>query len=157
MNDFLKLEFLKKKFNLKDLYLIMEKDGNFYIGMRGDNEEFESFIYGNLGDKVKIFKDAHKEINFVIKEKILEYIKGHGGDIEVVDVNEVEGIIFVDLKNACSGCPHSVYTLTSGIKRVLIQFIPWVKEVKPVNEPREPKFNFKLVELIKKEVKIDKK
>ncbi|MEO0279755.1 MAG: NifU family protein [candidate division WOR-3 bacterium] len=149
MNISLNLESLKKKFNLKALYLIMEKEGTLYLGVRGGSKDFEKFIYENWGDKVKIFKKPKEEINFVIGEKILGYIKGHGGDIGIEDIDEEKGVIYVDLKDACSCCPHSVYTLTSGIKRVLVQFIPWVKEVKPVNETREPQFNFKLVELIK--------
>ncbi len=64
-------------------------------------------------------------------EKVLAEIKPalqrDGGDVELVDVNE--GVVKVELKGACAGCPMASMTLKMGIERVLKAQIPEVKEV----------------------------
>ncbi len=69
-------------------------------------------------------------------EKALEQIRGYlqadGGDVELVSVNEDDGIVEVRLKGACGGCPMATITLKNGIERTLKNAIPEVKEVKAV-------------------------
>ncbi len=50
-----------------------------------------------------------------------------GGDIQLVDVNE--GVVTVRLTGACGGCPMAAMTLQHGIKQVLKEQVPEVKEV----------------------------
>ena len=54
-------------------------------------------------------------------------LQADGGDVELVDVND--GVVKLRLKGACSGCPMSTMTLQLGIKRVLKEQVPEVKEV----------------------------
>jgi len=52
-----------------------------------------------------------------------------GGDVELVEVDEKEGVVKVKLTGACKGCPMSTMTLTMGIEKVIKAAIPEVKKV----------------------------
>ena len=54
-------------------------------------------------------------------------LQAHGGDVELVDVNE--GVVKLSLRGACFGCPMATITLHNGIERMLKERIPEVKEV----------------------------
>jgi len=66
-------------------------------------------------------------------EKILDEIRpslqADGGDVELVDVDEENGIVKLRLTGACAGCPFSTMTLQMGIERILKEKIPGVKKV----------------------------
>ena len=66
-------------------------------------------------------------------EKILDEIRpslqADGGDVELVDVDEENGVVKLRLTGACAGCPFSTMTLQMGIERVLKEKIPEVKKV----------------------------
>jgi Fe-S cluster biogenesis protein NfuA len=59
---------------------------------------------------------------------VREALQGHGGDVELVDVDD-EGTVQVRLTGACAGCPMSQMTLRMGIERALKQMVPEVKAV----------------------------
>ncbi|MNE95796.1 Fe/S biogenesis protein NfuA [compost metagenome] len=40
-----------------------------------------------------------------------------------------EGVVTVELRGSCSGCPSSTITLKSGIQNLLQRMVPEVKEV----------------------------
>ncbi len=52
-----------------------------------------------------------------------------GGNIELIDVSEPDGIVKVKLLGACGGCPMSQMTLKMGVERAIRQSVPEVKEV----------------------------
>lgn len=66
-------------------------------------------------------------------EKILNEIRpslqADGGDIELVDVDEKNGIVKVRLVGACAGCPMSAITLKEGVEKVLKEKVNGVKDV----------------------------
>lgn len=68
----------------------------------------------------------------VVEKDIKPMLMAEGGSIEVVDVNEKEGIVKVRLLGACGTCPMSMITLTAFVERVLRNKIPEVKKVVPV-------------------------
>ncbi len=79
-----------------------------------------------------------------MKEKVIEILnsvrgalQADGGDIELVDVDEVEGIVKVRLTGACGGCPMSQMTLQMGVERVVKQHVPQVKKVVAVRDEEE--------------------
>ena len=43
-----------------------------------------------------------------------------------------EGVVFLNMKGSCSGCPSSTATLKNGIENLLRHFVPEVVEVRPV-------------------------
>lgn len=59
-------------------------------------------------------------------------LQADGGDIELVDVNENEGVVKVRLVGACSGCPMSTMTLRNGVEQILKRFVPELKRLDAV-------------------------
>jgi Fe-S cluster biogenesis protein NfuA len=71
-----------------------------------------------------------------MKEKVAEVIdeirpalQADGGDVELVDVDEEEGVVKVRLTGACRGCPMSQMTLQMGIEQELKKQVPDVTKV----------------------------
>lgn len=55
-------------------------------------------------------------------------IQADGGDVELIDVSE-DGTARIRFHGACCGCPSANMTLYGGIRRVLIEKVPEVKQV----------------------------
>ncbi|MFW6264676.1 MAG: NifU family protein [Bacillota bacterium] len=63
-----------------------------------------------------------------IIDKIRPSLQADGGDVELVEVTD-DGVVKVQLKGACKGCPMSTLTVKNGIEKTLKQHVPGVKEV----------------------------
>ena len=72
----------------------------------------------------KTFKDKVSEII----DEIRPALQSHGGNIELVDVEE-DNTVKVRLQGACAGCPGAKMTLKNGVERRLQEVLPDVKEV----------------------------
>ena len=68
-----------------------------------------------------------KKVSEVIEE-IRPNLQSHGGDIELVGVDD-DNTIRVRLQGACSGCPGAKMTLKMGVERLLKEKLPETKEV----------------------------
>lgn len=68
------------------------------------------------------------EVQKVLNE-IRPHIQADGGDIELVDVDEKEGVVKVRFRGACVGCPMSQMTLAEGVGRSLKEKVRGVKDV----------------------------
>lgn len=55
-------------------------------------------------------------------------IQQDGGDVELVDVTG-DGTVKIRFQGACCGCPSANMTLYGGIRRVLVERVPEVKQV----------------------------
>lgn len=55
-------------------------------------------------------------------------IQADGGDVELVCVSP-DGVVSIRFHGACCGCPSANVTLYSGIRRVLVEQVPEVKQV----------------------------
>lgn len=62
-------------------------------------------------------------------ETLRPYLQSDGGDMELVSVDEDEGVVYLRLQGACVGCPSSMMTLQMGIENQLKTEIPQVKHV----------------------------
>ena len=76
-----------------------------------------------------------------MKDKVMQVLdslrislQADGGDVELVDVVEDQGIVKVRLTGACGSCPMSQMTLQMGIERILKQQLPEVKRVVAVQD-----------------------
>lgn len=61
-------------------------------------------------------------------------IQADGGDIELLDVDEAQGVVTVELSGACVSCPASTVTLKAGIERIMKDRVPGVTEVRQPGE-----------------------
>ena len=67
------------------------------------------------------------KINEVLDAKIRPAVARDGGDIKFKSFKD--GVVIVELKGSCSGCPSSVMTLKQGVQNLLCHYIPEVKSV----------------------------
>lgn len=86
----------------------------------------------NLEKSSTVIKDS--EIVVQIKElldtKVRPAVAMDGGDITFSDFKD--GVVFLHMQGACSGCPSSTATLKVGIENMLKHYLPEVKGVEPV-------------------------
>jgi Fe-S cluster biogenesis protein NfuA len=68
-------------------------------------------------------------IETTLNEKIRPLLQGHGGDVELINVDESSGTVTVKLQGSCAGCPSAQLTLRAGVERLLREHVPAVKEV----------------------------
>jgi len=80
------------------------------------------------------FDAADAETVAVIKElietRVRPAVANDGGDITFQGFRE--GVVYLHMRGACSGCPSSTATLKQGIENLLQHFVPEVVEVRPV-------------------------
>lgn len=69
-------------------------------------------------------------IKDLIETRVRPAVANDGGDITFKGFKD--GIVFLNMKGACSGCPSSTATLQHGIQNLLRHFVPEVTEVRPV-------------------------
>ena len=80
--------------------------------------------------KSKESDETINKINEVLDQKIRPAVARDGGDITFRSFKD--GIVTVELKGSCSGCPSSLMTLKQGVQNLLCHYIPEVKSVKAV-------------------------
>ena len=72
-----------------------------------------------------------KQIKELLDTRVRPAVAMDGGDI--VYQSFEEGIVYLHMQGACSGCPSSSATLKMGIENMLKHYIPEVKEVRPID------------------------
>jgi len=70
------------------------------------------------------------KINEVLDSKIRPAVARDGGDITFKSFKD--GIVTVELKGSCSGCPSSIMTLKQGVQNLLCHYITEVKSVEAI-------------------------
>ena len=70
------------------------------------------------------------KINEILDSKIRPAVAKDGGDITFKSFKN--GIVTVELKGSCSGCPSSIMTLKQGVQNLLCHYIPEVKSVEAI-------------------------
>lgn len=82
----------------------------------------------------EFFESADAETVAIIKDlietRVRPAVANDGGDITFKGFKD--GIVFLHMKGACSGCPSSTATLKHGIQNLLRHYVPDVVEVRPV-------------------------
>jgi len=78
-------------------------------------------------DLVENYGEIEKKIIDVLESKIRPAVSRDGGDITFKSFEK--GVVTVQLKGSCSGCPSSTITLKKGVENLLSHYIPEVKEV----------------------------
>jgi len=67
-------------------------------------------------------------------EVVRPAIQADGGDINLIDVDEADGVVTVELTGACVSCPASTVTLKAGIERIMKDRVPGVTEVRQLGD-----------------------
>ncbi len=67
-------------------------------------------------------------INELLETRVRPAVAGDGGDIAYRGF--ADGVVYLALQGACSGCPSSTATLKHGIESLLKHYVPEVVEVR---------------------------
>lgn len=68
-----------------------------------------------------------RQVEKLLDEQIRPGLAGHGGNIELVDIDN--NIIYIRLSGGCQGCMASKITLTQGIERIIKANFPDIEKV----------------------------
>ncbi|MCU7611097.1 NifU family protein [Anaplasma capra] len=103
-----------------------------YFSLR---EQHSNFEHGTHREEEKeFFDESDSEVVSRVKELIEGYVRPavaqDGGDIKFRGYKE--GVVFVHLRGACSGCPSAAVTLKDGVYSMLSYYVPEVKAVESV-------------------------
>ena len=71
-----------------------------------------------------------KQIKELLDTRVRPAVAQDGGDITFHGFDR--GVVYLNMKGACAGCPSSTLTLKMGIENLLRHYIPEVLEVRPV-------------------------
>lgn len=83
----------------------------------------EEFFNAEDAETVNTIKD-------LIETRVRPAVANDGGDITFRGYKD--GVVYLAMKGACSGCPSSTATLRHGIQNLLRHFVPEVQEVRPM-------------------------
>jgi Fe-S cluster biogenesis protein NfuA len=93
--------------------------GEASVPAAGSDEFFEE----DQADTVKTIKD-------LLDSRVRPAVAQDGGDITFKGFKD--GVVYLNMKGSCAGCPSSTATLKHGIENLLRHFVPTVAEVRQV-------------------------
>ena len=64
-----------------------------------------------------------------VLDTIRPALRSDGGDVELIDFDEEDGVVQLRLMGACGSCPVSMLTLKRGIEQRLTAAVPGVREI----------------------------
>jgi len=138
-NRLFELDYVTRVFYMSNFITVTKTEESDWLEIR---EELKSIIKDHLENGMPLLSDKNSkedpdpqsgepDLDRRIKEILDEYVKPaveqDGGAISFASFHD--GVVKVNLKGACSGCPSSLVTLKAGIENLLIRLIPEVKEV----------------------------
>ena len=92
-------------------------------GASAESDEADEFFDAADADTVATIKE-------LIETRVRPAVASDGGDITFKGFKD--GVVYLNMKGACSGCPSSTATLRHGIQNLLRHFLPDVTEVRPM-------------------------
>jgi len=77
-------------------------------------------------------KDAEtvEAIKELLESRVRPAVAGDGGDITFRGFRD--GVVFLEMKGSCSGCPSSTATLKNGVQNLLRHYLPVVAAVEQI-------------------------
>lgn len=91
----------------------------------------------NVSDEAAIAYDGEaagivKELKELIEARVRPAVARDGGDITFHSWDHELGIVRLNMRGACAGCPSSALTLKQGIENMLRHYVPEVNAVEQV-------------------------
>jgi Fe-S cluster biogenesis protein NfuA len=98
----------------------------------------KEFVKGAVESELKVQEEEQADVNFegtdaevkiqqILHDYVRPAVEQDGGAIAYKSFNE--GVVTVELRGSCSGCPSSTITLKAGIENLLKRMVPEVQEV----------------------------
>jgi NFU1 iron-sulfur cluster scaffold homolog, mitochondrial len=93
---------------------------------RADDADEDDTVYeGEAAEIVEQIKD-------LIETRVRPAVAQDGGDISFHSWEHEHGIVKLNMRGSCAGCPSSTLTLKSGIENLLRHYVPEVNAVEQV-------------------------
>jgi Fe-S cluster biogenesis protein NfuA len=67
-------------------------------------------------------------------DSVRPFLQGHGGDVELLELDEAVGAVHLRLLGSCDGCPSSAVTLRTEVERAIADAAPEIVTI-DVEEP----------------------
>ncbi len=87
-----------------------------------------------VDDEGEFFEEGKETVVKTIKDlldsRVRPAVAQDGGDITFKGFKD--GVVYLNMKGSCAGCPSSTATLKHGVENLLRHFVPEVTEVRPV-------------------------
>ena len=74
--------------------------------------------------------DTVVTIKDLLETRVRPAVASDGGDITFRGYKD--GVVFLEMKGACSGCPSSTATLRQGVQNLFRHFLPDIREVQAI-------------------------
>ena len=117
----------EKSFDWEDLKHSIISEINDYYSKGNTVVVKKDFDNSNKNSEIDNSNEIINKINEVLDTRIRPAVAKDGGDITFKSFEN--GIVTVELKGSCSGCPSSIMTLKQGVQNLLCHYIPEVKSV----------------------------
>jgi len=96
----------------------------------GEDIVIHASFYSN--DNIeKTISEIEQKIIAILDTRIRPAVARDGGDIEFCKYDD--GVVYIYLRGACSGCPGAKITLKNGVERILREYIPEITSVEALN------------------------
>lgn len=134
--ELLKFSFVNGVFFASNFVTITKTEGAEWADIEPILKEF---VKGAVESEYKIKEDTSAEapafegsdleikIQQILHDYVRPAVEQDGGAISYKSFDD--GVVTVELRGSCSGCPSSTITLKSGIQNLLQRMVPEVKEV----------------------------
>lgn len=87
------------------------------------NADIEERVYE--GETLEIVEQIKELIDLRVRPAVAQ----DGGDIVFKHFDDDDGVVYLEMRGACAGCPSSTMTLKSGIENLLKHYVPEVTRV----------------------------
>jgi len=71
-------------------------------------------------------------------DEVRPYLGTHGGDVEVLGIDEAEGVLHLRMLGSCDGCPSSSVTLQLAVKEAIDDAAPEIVHIDVVGAEPPP-------------------
>ena len=117
-------------------YQIQGKEVNYSDGSYRSKKKTYNLTNSKKNDDTSLKVDENdtdivKQIKELLDTRVRPAVAMDGGDI-VYDSFK-DGVVYLHMQGACSGCPSSTATLKMGIENMLKHYVPEVQEVRPID------------------------
>ena len=72
------------------------------------------------------------ELKTFFEQRVKPAVAQDGGEIDFLNFSD--GVVYVEMKGACVGCPSSTATLKYGLENMLRYYFPEVDSVEDIND-----------------------
>ena len=76
----------------------------------------DTMIHSDDSEAVQMIKE-------IMETRIRPFVQEDGGDITYRSFDEESGLVLIEMKGSCAGCPSSSITLKNGIEGMLKHYV----------------------------------